>query len=137
MYLLLILHGIHYYNPAFWKWFLPAAIIFALERVYRHVVVRRHKVLLKCAGAYDDVSRVAIVEMEKPKGFRYEPGQHVMLNLPWIGKIYVYIHTYIHTYTHIHTHIHTYIKQYIQQYIHTYRAFYTVLIWYRLTNYLY
>ena len=104
------------------------------------MVVRRHKVLLKCAGAYDDVSRVAIVEMEKPKGFRYEPGQHVMLNLPWIGKIYVYIHTYIHTYkkqyiqqyihtyihTHIHTYIHTYIKQYIQQYIHTHSILHSV-----------
>ena len=94
VYLLLILHGIHYYNPSFWKWFLPAAIIFTLERIYRHAVVHRHKVLVKCAGAYDDVSRVAIVEMEKPKGFRYEPGQHVMLNLPWIGKIC--LHTYIH-----------------------------------------
>lgn len=89
MYLLLILHGINYYNPSFWKWFLPAAIIFTLERVYRVAVMRREKVLLKCAGAYDDVSRVAIVEMNKPKGFRFEPGQHMILNLPWIG-------TYIH-----------------------------------------
>ena len=63
------------------------------------MVVRRHKVLLKCAGAYDDVSRVAIVEMEKPKGFRYEPGQHVMLNLPWIGKIC--LHAYIHASAHV------------------------------------
>lgn len=89
VYLLLILHGINYYNPSFWKWFLPAAIIFTLERVYRAAVMRREKVLLKCAGAYDDVSRVAIVEMNKPKGFRFEPGQHMILNLPWIG-------TYIH-----------------------------------------
>jgi len=82
VYLLLILHGINYYNPSFWKWFLPAAIIFTLERVYRVAVMRREKVLLKCAGAYDDVSRVAIVEMNKPKGFRFEPGQHMILNLP-------------------------------------------------------
>ena len=85
VYLLLILHGINYYNPSFWKWLLPAAIIFTLERVYRLAMVHREKVLLKCAGAYDDVSRVAIVEMNKPKGFRFEPGQHMMLNLPWIG----------------------------------------------------
>ena len=85
MYLFLVLHGVNYYNPSFWKWLLPAAIVFTLERVYRLAVVRREKVLLKCAGAYDDVSRVAIVEMNKPKGFQFEPGQHVMLNLPWIG----------------------------------------------------
>ena len=86
-YLLLLVHAVNYWNPSFWKWFLPALIIFTLERVYRHVVVKRRKVSIKSAGRYDSVSRTAIVELEKPANFEYEPGQYVLLNLPNIGKL--------------------------------------------------
>lgn len=85
-YLLLLVHGVHYWNPSFWKWLLPALVIFVLERVYRHAIVRRVKVNIKSAGRYDSVSRTAIVELEKPKQFEYEPGQYLLLNLPKIGK---------------------------------------------------
>lgn len=85
-YLLLLVHGVSYWNPSFWKWFLPTAIIFTLERIYRHGVIKRRKVNIKSAGRYDSVSRTAIVELEKPENFEYEPGQYVLLNLPNIGE---------------------------------------------------
>ena len=87
-YILLVLHGVNYYNPSFWKWLLPALIIVVVERIYRHVAIKRQRVAVKCAGRYDDQSRTAIVELEVPKGFKYEPGQYILLNLPWIGRCY-------------------------------------------------
>lgn len=87
-YILLILHGVNYYNPSFWKWLLPALIIVVVERIYRRVAIKRQQVAVKCAGRYDDQSRTAIVELEVPKGFKYEPGQYILLNLPWIGRCY-------------------------------------------------
>ena len=85
-YILLLLHGVNGYNPSFWKWFIPAIVILALERIYRFTAVNRRKVAVKCAGRYDDQSRTALVELEVPKGFKYEPGQYILLNLPWIGQ---------------------------------------------------
>lgn len=85
-YILLLLHGVSFYSPSFWKWLLPAIIIVIIERVYRHAMVEKKKVNVKCAGRYDDASRTALVELEVPKGFKYEPGQYILLNLPWIGK---------------------------------------------------
>ena len=85
-YILLILHGVNFYNPSFWKWFIPAIIIIIIERIYRYAAVEKKKVAVKCAGRYDDASRTALVELEVPKGFKYEPGQYILLNLPWIGK---------------------------------------------------
>ena len=85
-YVLLLLHGVNVYNPSFWKWLVPAIIIIILERFYRHVAIKRHRVAVKCAGRYDDQSRTALVELDVPKGFKYEPGQYILLNLPWIGK---------------------------------------------------
>lgn len=49
-YLLLILHGVNYYNPSFWKWFVPAAFILVLERLYRYFLVPKHGVVVKSAG---------------------------------------------------------------------------------------
>lgn len=88
-YLLLLVHGVSYWNPSFWKWLLPTLIIFTLERIYRHGVVKRRKVNIKSAGRYDSVSRTAIVELEKPRNFDYEPGQYILLNLPNIGELIV------------------------------------------------
>lgn len=47
---------------------------------------------MKCAGRYDDQSRTGMVELEKPAGFKFEPGQYVLLNLPWIGKHVAMVH---------------------------------------------
>ena len=85
-YVLLLLHGVNFYSPSFWQWLLPAIILVIIERVYRYAAVEKKKVNVKCAGRYDDASRTALVELEVPKGFKYEPGQYILLNLPWIGK---------------------------------------------------
>ena len=87
-YILLLLHGVNVYNPSFWKWFVPAIIIVVTERLYRWLAIDKKKVAVKCAGRYDDQSRTALVELEVPKGFKYEPGQYILLNLPWIGRCY-------------------------------------------------
>ena len=85
-YLLLLVHGVKYWNPAFWKWLLPVLVLFVLERLYRHVVVKRSKVGIKSAGRYDSVSRTAMVELDKPQHFEFEPGQYILLNLEKIGE---------------------------------------------------
>lgn len=85
-YFLLLIHGVNHWNPSFWKWLLPALLVFFVERLYRHVIVKKTKVGVKCAGRYDSVSRTAIVELEKPRTLDYEPGQYILLNLPKIGE---------------------------------------------------
>lgn len=85
-YLLLLVHGVNYWNPSFWKWLLPAVIIFIAERIYRHGVVKKVKVNIRSAGRYDSVSRTAIVEMDKPKRFEFEPGQYILFNMHEIGE---------------------------------------------------
>ncbi len=47
----------------------------------------QYYVTLPHPGPYDDVSRVGVVELEKPKGFQYEAGQYMVINLPWIGEL--------------------------------------------------
>ena len=52
-YLLLVLHGVDCYNPSFWKWLLPAVVIFVTERLYRHIIVEgkeRRRATVKNAG---------------------------------------------------------------------------------------
>ena len=86
-YILLVIHGVSYFNHSFWKWLLPLVVVAVLERIYRHTTVPRYTVQVKCAGRYDDQSRTAIIELEKPKRFKFEPGQFILLNLPWIGML--------------------------------------------------
>lgn len=85
-YILMFIHGITYINPSFWKWLLPLLTIAIVERVYRYMSITRYTVKVKCAGRYDDQSRTGIIELEKPKWFKFEPGQFILLNLPWIGN---------------------------------------------------
>lgn len=86
VYLLLVVHGINYYNPSFWKWLLPLVVFVALDKLYWIYLTDRFTVGVKNAGPYDDISRVAIVEMDKPSGFKFEVGQYIMLRIPWIGE---------------------------------------------------
>lgn len=88
IYLLLIVHGTHHFNPSFWKWLLPAVVIFAFERIYRFFVVKKYRVTVTCAAHYDELSRVGKVEVIKPKYFHFTPGQYVLLKIPWIGENY-------------------------------------------------
>lgn len=85
-YVLLLIHGVRYWNPHFYKWLIPAVVVFVLERIYRHGIMKKLTVNIRSAGRYDSVSRTALVELDVPKHFEYEPGQYVLLNLPKIGK---------------------------------------------------
>ena len=85
-YALLLVHGINYWNPSFWKWLLPTLIIFAVERIHRHIIIKKKKINVVSAGRYDSVSRTAIVELDKPRHMDCEPGQYILLNLPRIGE---------------------------------------------------
>ncbi len=87
-YLLLVIHGVGYFNHSYWPWLLPFALVVLLERVYRYTAITRHSVRVDCAGRYDDQSRTAIIELERPPKFKFEPGQYMLLNLPWIGTVY-------------------------------------------------
>ena len=86
VYLLLVVHGVDYYNPSFWKWLLPIVVFVVLDRFYWIYLTDRFTVSVKNASPYDDVSRVAIVEMDKPSGFKFEVGQYILLRMPWIGE---------------------------------------------------
>lgn len=86
VYLLLVVHGVNYYNPSFWKWLIPIVVFVVLDRLYWIYLTDRFTVRVQNAGAYDDVSRVAIVEVDKPSGFKFEVGQYIMLRLPRVGE---------------------------------------------------
>lgn len=85
IYLLLIIHGPNHYNPSFWKWLIPAAVIFIFERFYQFVVVKRYSVKVVTATPYDELTRVGKLEVVKPRNFHFTPGQYVLVNIPEIG----------------------------------------------------
>ncbi len=85
-YLLLLVHGRKIFNYSYWPWLLPAIFLVLFERLYRYLVITRYSVKVERAGRYDDQSRTAIIELERPPLFKFEPGQHILLNLPWIGE---------------------------------------------------
>ena len=85
-YTLLVIHGVNHYNPSFWKWLLPIAVLVMAERVYRIFGSGRREVTLVSVSKYDAASRTGVVELEKPKGFRFEAGQYLLLNLPSVGE---------------------------------------------------
>lgn len=87
-YLLLLIHGKNHFNPAFWKWLLPVLLIFCLEKLYTILVIKKHTININKVFAYDETSRTLSVVIEKPKHFRFVPGQFVLLNIPQIGKNY-------------------------------------------------
>ena len=89
-YILLIIHGIHYYNPSFWKWLLPVLVIYVFERIYNRWVVDRYTVKLLHAAPYDELSRTTKVEITKPKRYKFIPGQYLLLNIPRIGNSTMY-----------------------------------------------
>ena len=95
-YLLLLIHGVDGYNPVFWKWFVPFALLYAFERFYRHYATKKYTAKLSKAKRYDENATVGVVEVDKPKWFKYNPGQYLLLNAPWIGELKnIIIYNYI------------------------------------------
>lgn len=83
---MLIIHGPNGYNPSFWKWLLPVALVYLLERVYFHWVVPRYTVKIIKSAPYDDTSRTTKVEIQKPSHYNIITGQYLLINMPQIGK---------------------------------------------------
>ena len=94
IYFLLVIHGVNHYNPSFWKWLLPALLIFVFERIYQFFVVNKYRVTVHTAAKYDELSRVGKVEVVKPKYFHFNPGQYVLLKIPQIGELLTNICVY-------------------------------------------
>lgn len=86
MYLLLIVHGINWYNPSFWKWLLPVALVYILERIYFRWVIPRYSIKIIKSAPYDELSRTTKVEFEKPPHYKLIAGQYILVNMPQIGK---------------------------------------------------
>lgn len=85
-YITLLIHGYNHFNPSFWKWLLPVVVIFILDRLYLLLVLNQHTVKIGKAFAYDETSRTIMIEIDKPKRFKFVPGQFIQLNIPQIGK---------------------------------------------------
>lgn len=87
LYVILLLHGIDYYNPSFWKWLLPFVLVYALERAYFRWVVPRYTVHVLKSCPYDEQSRTTKLEIQKPAHYKFIAGQHLLINMPQIGEV--------------------------------------------------
>jgi NAD(P)H-flavin reductase len=78
---LLIFHA-----PEFWKWVIAPLVIFVLEKLYRTLAS-----LLGYGKSYITqatvlASRVTMLKIKRPDGFKYEPGDWVFIRIPQIAK---------------------------------------------------
>ena len=94
-YTVLIIHSNNHFNQSFWKWLLPTLIIIILDRIYLLVVLGHQTVDINKVFPYDETSRTVFIEINKPKRFRFIPGQFIQLNIPQIGKFLI---TLLHNY---------------------------------------
>ncbi|NWY11033.1 NOX5 oxidase, partial [Aphelocoma coerulescens] len=75
---LLLLHG-----PHFWKWFLIPGSLFFLEKVLGWVWRRAGDLRILEANLLP--SKVTHLVIQRPKSFRFQPGDYVFLNIPAIA----------------------------------------------------
>ncbi|NXQ12638.1 NOX5 oxidase, partial [Peucedramus taeniatus] len=75
---LLLLHG-----PHFWKWFLIPGSLFVLEKVLGWVWRRAGDLHILEAKLLP--SKVTHLVIQRPKSFRFQPGDYVYLNVPAIA----------------------------------------------------
>ncbi|NXP95762.1 NOX5 oxidase, partial [Passerina amoena] len=78
VWLLLLLHG-----PHFWKWFLIPGSLFVLEKVLGWAWRRAGDVHILEAKLLP--SKVTHLVIQRPKSFRFQPGDYVYLNVPAIA----------------------------------------------------
>ncbi|NXH07906.1 NOX5 oxidase, partial [Loxia leucoptera] len=78
VWLLLLLHG-----PHFWKWFLIPGSLFVLEKVLGWVWRRAGDLHILEAKLLP--SKVTHLVIQRPKSFRFQPGDYVYLNVPAIA----------------------------------------------------
>lgn len=87
-YLLLIMHGVNYFNPSFWKWLLPVVVLLVAEKIYATFITKRYSAKVSVAAPYVELCRVSTVciKVDKPSHFCYIPGQYIRINIPDIGE---------------------------------------------------
>ncbi|XP_053810961.1 NADPH oxidase 5 [Vidua chalybeata] len=78
VWLLLLLHG-----PHFWKWFLIPGSLFVLEKVLGWAWRRAGD--LRILEAKLLPSKVTHLVIQRPKSFRFQPGDYIYLNIPAIA----------------------------------------------------
>ncbi|XP_054128959.1 NADPH oxidase 5 [Melozone crissalis] len=78
VWLLLLLHG-----PHFWKWFLIPGSLFVLEKVLGWAWRRAEDLHILEAKLLP--SKVTHLVIQRPKSFRFQPGDYVYLNVPAIA----------------------------------------------------
>ncbi|NWZ94132.1 NOX5 oxidase, partial [Nesospiza acunhae] len=78
VWLLLLLHG-----PHFWKWFLIPGSLFVLEKVLGWAWRRAGDLHILEAKLLP--SKVTHLVIQRPKSFRFQPGDYVYLNIPAIA----------------------------------------------------
>ncbi len=71
---LLLMHG-----PRFWKWALVPLAMFIFERIWRALAEKRASFV---AAVELLPSRVTHLDIERPDGFRFEPGAYVFVRIP-------------------------------------------------------
>lgn len=83
-YICLIAHGAAaiVYFPLFWIFFLPAAIIYGIEKTRR---IFRMKERVKVISGQPKKSNVLELVLEKPNWFQYKSGQYLFLNWEQYG----------------------------------------------------
>ncbi|NWI75778.1 NOX5 oxidase, partial [Dryoscopus gambensis] len=78
VWLLLLLHG-----PHFWKWFLIPGSMFFLEKVLGWAWRRAGDLRILEANLLP--SKVTHLVIQRPKSFRFQPGDYIFLNIPAIA----------------------------------------------------
>ena len=76
-FILLILHA-----PEFWKWFCTIGIIFVVEKVYRCIQMFMGSGRTSILEGIVLPSKVTNLVIKRPKGFKFNPGDWVFINIP-------------------------------------------------------
>ena len=77
---LLIIHG-----PAFWKWFIVPAILFAIEKTHRVTKSLSNEGKSWVTTGIVLPSKVVSLVIKRPPHFAFKPGDYIFVNIPAIA----------------------------------------------------
>ena len=83
-FVLLLLHGMKRKKPETWMWVLPALVVYALDRGFRHFSTKTSALFLDSANS--KLKPGKILELRIPKPFGYKAGQFAEIAVPDLGK---------------------------------------------------
>ena len=82
-FVLLLLHGMKRNKPETWMWVLPALIVYAFDRGFRHFSTKTTSLFLDSANSKMKPGKV--LELRIPKPFNYKAGQFAEISVPDLG----------------------------------------------------